>query len=415
MLPTSHRIPITSLEEVPVLTEASLSDSFAAFVSAASRLESTHQQLHTEVARLRVELEERNQALASSLRENERMRALQTQILNALPCGVAVVERESQTIVLLNSEAEKMMGIAERRDWTALPSAMQAMIASKPSQAWRDGDEQQISITSTDASRWIAVRCTTIPGYVGTSAQTLILTLRDTTSQKQAEEQREAARNMVALSEIATVLAHEIRNPLGSMELFADLLCTDSQIGEEGKKWVQCLQAGLRSLSATVNNVLRFHAPGAAPLTRVKLSEAIAAAVEFILPLAKQSGVDVRVEQILGDTEIMGDAASLQQLLLNLACNALRHTAAGGYLDVRSTIESRENGKHAVIEFSDSGSGIAPGDLPHIFEAGFSTDAQRTGLGLAVCQGIMRQHHGEISVQSVLGSGTTFRMEFPIV
>ena len=415
MLPTSHRIPITALNEALVLSETSLSDSFTAFVSAASRLEATHRHLHTEVARLRVELEQRNQALALSLEENERMRMLQTRILNALPCGVAVVEKESQKIVMLNAEAERMMGIPKQVDWACLPSTVQSMIASKPAQAWRDGDEQQFAVTNGESDRWIAVRCTTIPGTVASSDQTLILTLRDTTSQKQAEEQRESARNMVALSEIATVLAHEIRNPLGSLELFANLLCTDVQIAGEAKKWLQCLQAGIRSLSATVNNVLSLHAPGSVPLSRLKLQESIAGAIEFIRPLAIQNGVTVTLDQNLDDCEIMGDVASLQQLLLNLTSNALRHTQSGGQLSVRTAIESQGNSNVAVIELSDDGCGIAPDVLPRIFEAGFSTDPQRTGLGLAVCRRIMRQHHGEITVKSVVGSGTTFRMEFPTI
>jgi len=111
----------------------------------------------------------------------------------------------------------------------------------------------------------------------------------------------------------------------------------------------------------------------------------------------------------------MGDSGGLQQLLLNLTHNAIRHTAAGGTLSVRARIHSGAGKRLAVVEFSDTGSGINPEDLSHIFEAGFSSNRQRTGLGLAVCERIMAQHHGAIAVTSKLGKGSTFRLEFPIL
>jgi signal transduction histidine kinase len=293
------------------------------------------------------------------------------------------------------------------------------MIASGPSQTWRQGDEQQIAIHgSGEEERWVRVRCTSIGGTATKSdaivSPTLILTIRDTTSQKQADEEREASRHMVALAEMATLLAHEIRNPLGSMELFASLLAGDTGLSTDSQKWVQHLQAGVRSLAATVNNVLRFHTPGSAPLVAVKLGDILSNGIEFIRPLAQQGGVTIELEESLGEAEIMGDAGGLQQLLLNLAHNALRHTPSGGSLRVRARIDSRAECRIAVVEFSDTGSGIAPGDLPHIFEAGYSTNRQSTGLGLAVCERIMAQHRGTITATSRLSEGSTFLMELPI-
>jgi two-component system sensor histidine kinase FlrB len=405
----------------PGPADPSLTDAFSAFISAASRLEHSYGQLHEEVAQLRIQLADRNLALATSLEENERMRILHGEILDALPCGVAVVAQNND-VVLLNPEAKRLMGIAEteKPSWSVLPKPIRTMIDSGPSQAWRQGDEQQIEVQSTGGKRWLRVRCTSIDDAAvntgGTLASpTLILTIRDTTSQKQADEEREASRHMVALAEMATLLAHEIRNPLGSLELFASLLASDAGLTEDSEKWVQNIQAGIRSLSATVNNVLRFHTPGASALAEVKLREILNNAVEFIRPLVQQSGLNVTLDETLGDAEIMGDPGGLQQLLLNLTHNAIRHTPAGGRLSVCACIRSLAEKPVAVVEFSDTGNGIDPEDLPHIFEAGFSATRQRTGLGLAVCERIMAQHHGAVAVTSHLGEGSTFRLEFPIL
>jgi signal transduction histidine kinase len=84
-------------------------------------------------------------------------------------------------------------------------------------------------------------------------------------------------------------------------------------------------------------------------------------------------------------------------------------------ISIVATVEAKQSGPIAVIEFSDTGSGIRPEDLPHIFKVGFTTTGQTPGLGLTVCQRIVEQHCGSINVRSQLGQGTTFRMEFPLI
>ena len=119
------------------------------------------------------------------------------------------------------------------------------------------------------------------------------------------------------------------------------------------------------------------------------------------------------VEQV-GGAKILGDANELQQVVLNLAINAFRHSNAGGTLTVSATLPDQNTGGVALIEFSDNGSGIPAEQLPHIFEAGFSTTGQSPGLGLTVCQLLVEQHGGSIRVQSEVGRGTTFSLEFPL-
>jgi signal transduction histidine kinase len=223
------------------------------------------------------------------------------------------------------------------------------------------------------------------------------------------EREREEARRLIALAEMSSVLAHEIRNPLGSMELLAGLLMTSGELGLEQRKWVEHLQAGVRSLSATVNNVLRVHTLGVASMAPLQLGAVLRSAVRFIAPLADQSGIKVWSDQELGNAEINGNTGELQQVILNLALNSFRHTPPGGQVKLRARVEE----KTAVVEFSDTGSGIPAEDLVRIFETGFSTKSDSPGLGLAVCRKIIQQHGGAITARNE--AGATFRMEFPIL
>jgi two-component system sensor histidine kinase FlrB len=393
MLPTSHLAQMNRTLIAGFNTEPVLADAFAAFTAAAGRLEGSYQQLQGEVARLREELEERNAALGSSLAEKERMRAGLSRILEALPSGVIVLESNGE-IGFVNPEARRMLG-------DELP-ALLPRVGRKPN------DEQEFCVGPETKKRWIVVR--TAEASTRDKNQ-LVLIVRDVTAQREMDREREEARRLLALAEMSTVLAHEIRNPLGSMELLAGLLTQSGDLGTEQRQWVEHLQAGVRSLSATVNNVLRVHSLGMAALAPLQLVPVLRSAVRFVAPLAEQSGIKVWTDLELGNAEINGNPGELQQIFLNLALNSFRHTSAGGQVKVRARVEN----KTVVIEFSDTGAGIAPENLPKIFETGFSTKTDSPGLGLAVCHKIVKQHGGTITVHSEPGTGTAFRMEFPIL
>lgn len=394
-----------------------LAHAFSEFIGAANRLEDSHRRLHGEVVQLRLELEERNLALASSLAENERMRIALRQILDALPCGVAVVEVPSERIVLLNPEGSRLLDLprGEPKVGERFPEWMQKSIAAAGKETTKEGFEQEIDVNKDGKSCWLAIRYSRMPNAAaGIELSQVIMIVRDVTAQKNAEQYREAARNSFALTEMSTVLAHEIRNPLGSLELLIRCVAEDPGLNDESKECVEHLQVGVRSLSATVNNVLRFHAPGAAPLRPLQLAPVIKNSIEFVRPLAKEQNVRLMFQECTDAAEIAADSEGLKQVMLNLLCNALRHTASGGEITVTSKLESRSGHRIAAIEVMDTGTGISAEVLPQIFEAGFTTTGS-SGLGLAVCRHIIEQHGGAIRAQSELGMGSTFQVEIPVL
>jgi signal transduction histidine kinase len=405
--------------EASHVAESYLADSFTAFIGAANRLEDTHRQLHAEVAELRRQLEERNRALASSMAETERMRATLRQILDTLPCGVAVLEVQNEEVILLNPEARMLLGVPESAGWHDLPKWLQTSVRTVGRTSWVDGCEQELKLEKDNRELCIALRYSrmTCPESETRTAASLplVLILRDVTAHKNAEQQREQSRNVIALAEMATVLAHEIRNPLASLELLTSCLDGDPGLNEESHRCIQYLRAGVRSLSATVSNVLCFHNPGTQQLYPLQLGRVLTDSVEFIRPLAQQRGVKLTLREDLNYAEIAGDSNALRQLILNLACNALRHTPTGGDITVTARVEDKSLEATAVIAFADTGSGICSDDLPHIFNAGFTTTGQTPGLGLTVCRRIVEQHRGTIEVHSQVGMGTTFRVEFPVL
>src|SRR5271157_3745544 len=393
--------------------EHPLARAFASFTEAAGSLERTYGQLQGQVAHLRQELEGTNRDLATSLEENHRMRERLRRILEGLPCGVLVIEAGDR-IATLNPEAARLVG-GRFETAGALPAALLAAL----DQARRTGEEPELPLLNLDPSSghtgepvWVAIRHAWLeqsPAHA-----TSVYILRDVSEAKKLEQDREHLRRQQALVEMSALLAHEIRNPLGSLELFAGLLA-EANLEGESRRWIEHVQAGLRTLSATVNNVLHLHNTPQPELARTDAGQLLDWAYDFLLPLAKQARVEMQVINGLNGVSIQADRHRLEQVLLNLALNAFRFMPGGGWLSLRGVdCASKGSGGDGVeIAVRDTGPGIAPDDLPRIFEAGFSTRAGSSGLGLAVCRRILEQHGGSISVESRPGYGATFRFRLP--
>jgi signal transduction histidine kinase len=390
---------------VVALDERSLSRAFASFTEAAASLERSYVQLQAEVGRLRHELEDTNRDLASSLEENHRMRQHLDRILQGLPCGVLVTEADGHVSVA-NPEAQRLLGTVIN---SAHDLALPLWIRDLLDRTLGDRSEVEYHCGSPEAE-WITARRAQLSAEEGGSS---IFILQDVSGLKRFEREHEELSRRQALAEMSALLAHEIRNPLGSLELFAGLLA-ESDLEEEERTWVGHLQAGLRTLASTVNNVLHFHSqplPGLAP---TDLGRWLRSTHDFLRPLAQRAQVRQELRQELDGVLVAADRHRLEQVLLNLALNAFRFMAGGGVLKICGSVSSREQAPRAAVEVSDTGPGIAAEDRERIFHPGFTTCAGSPGLGLAVCKTIMEQHGGTITVDSAPGHGTTFRLEFPL-
>ena len=258
-------------------------------------------------------------------------------------------------------------------------------------------------------AEWVAIRHAWLEQ--NQARATSVFILRDVSEAKKLEHEREQLRRQQALVEVSALLAHEIRNPLGSLELFAGLLA-EANLEGESRSWIEHVQAGLRTLSSTVNNVLHLHNTPRPELAETDAGELLDWAYGFLLPLAKQARVEMQVINGLNGIAIHADRHRLEQVLLNLALNAFGFMPGGGWLSIQGVDDTLKDNTVEII-VRDTGPGIVPEDLLRIFEAGFSTRAGSSGLGLAVCKRIFEQHGGSISAESRYGHGATFRLRLP--
>ena len=417
MLPSSHAVPINNAGVVSMHSPELLADAFSEFISASALLEASYRDLQQEVAQLGFELAERNAALTRSLAENDRMRAALQRIIDSMPCGVLVLDT-ADAIVMINPEGRRLLdlGSAHVRNLHEL-SAFSRIDFEYLAAGQEDRLDSEFCLSSAAGKRWLAIgnrKLSTSVASRDSEGQRAPLQsvwiLRDITASKQAEQEREAARNSMALAEMSTILAHEIRNPLASMELFAGLIAEDPA---QTAQWVSHLRAGIRQLSGTVNNVLSIQSGGNPHRGPVDLTACLQRGVEFVQPIAEQAGVSLAFDGGDESLTILGNENVLRQIILNLICNAIRHTPAGGKIDVTLSSASHEGVIRALVDIIDTGCGIPAHLLANIFDVGFSVSGDTSGLGLAVCKRLMMQHGGEIRVSSRLNAGSTFQLEFP--
>jgi signal transduction histidine kinase len=390
-----------------------LASAFLTFTKAAQSLEQSYAQLQMEVSQLHQELRSANSELDSSLQENSRVRGYLSHVLESLPCGVLAISRENR-IQKINPQARTLLGIpseiVEGAEWY-LPSSLVALFPEdlEPSTAeseWCPTDEHDDHV--------LGVSRTTINASKDEVGETIWI-FRDITEQKRVAKEREASRRRHALANVAAVLAHEIRNPLASMELFTSLLDEATTDLRETRPWINHLQAGLRSLSATVNNVLEFHGSVVPQLLPIDLDRVLSDTIEFLRPIAQQRGQRIEFHNSIGRTTIQGDPNRLRQVFLNLSLNAFRSMLTCGTLKVRLGTSVEEAETLIRVDFQDEGRGIPAELQERIFQPGFSSTPGSPGLGLSVCRQVITQHGGHIDVESQMNQGAKFTVLLPKV
>jgi two-component system sensor histidine kinase FlrB len=394
--------------------EQFLLQAFSSFAEAANSLERSYGRLRAEVTRLSKDLEESNSGLVRSLEENRRMRQHLNRVVAGLPCGVLVVA-DGGEISDVNPEGRRLLGMNERgpseivgesiSSFSSLRGELRELLERSRRE---DGELEQRICAGSGPAFWLAARCAAVPDSVPGSS---VFILRDVSESKRLEAAQVEFRRQQALAEMSTVLAHEVRNPLGSLELFAGLLA-ETELSVECHKWVEHIQVGLRTLAATVNNVLHVHSPRPSEPALVDLGPLLDWARDFFAPLARQSRVQMVLRNRLAGTVLGADRHGLEQVLSNVVLNALHAMPGGGLIELAG--HAIRQGRAVSISITDTGPGIRTEYLESVFEPGFSTRAGSPGLGLAVCRKIVEQHGGTIVATSRPAAGATVTLTFPL-
>ncbi len=226
----------------------------------------------------------------------------------------------------------------------------------------------------------------------------------------QTEEQLRRADRLSALGELSASMAHEIRNPLGSIKGAVEILKDDYQEEEAKYEFIQILLKETDRLNRIVQEFLGFASPKQPELQPADMNEAIESVLTLTTQEARKAGVKVekRLDPAIGRRSL--DAGLLKQAFLNLVLNAIQAMPDGGVL----TVESGIKGGTIEVMISDTGIGIPEENRKKLFSPFFTTKKNGTGLGLAITYRIIENHRGSIDVVSGPGKGTRFTVRIPV-
>ena len=280
------------------------------------------------------------------------------------------------------------------------------------------------------SAMWIALNTRAVYGTSGT----LLYyegTVEAITARKQAEEalrlkseevtvmsqQLWQAAKLATVGELAASIAHELNNPLATVSLRVESLLAQVPKHDPKRRALEVIDQEVERMGHLVANLLQFSRRNQPQISTVNVREEIIHTLDLISHHLRNRRIRV-VREFAPDVPMMhADRELLRQLFLNLLTNASDAMPQDGTLTVRAVAGVLESGAPGVVmEFIDTGVGIAPADLPKVLEPFFTTkpEGQGTGLGLPICRRIVQGHHGTFNIVSDVGQGTTVRIVLPI-
>ena len=241
------------------------------------------------------------------------------------------------------------------------------------------------------------------------------LSLEDVTFPALMEVHLDRSKRFAAMQEMAEAMSQELKNPLGSLELYASILKRELAGDPDNERVAARMLGAVRTMHHLLDNFVTF---SGFPLPRMMALDMVAVlkkSMEALREMAGEHGIllESRIEQ--EEAFLLGDQTLLGQLLLNLGLNAIESMPVGGSfsLGLKTLQPDREHGALVEIRVQDRGMGIAPENMQKIFDPFFSTKGLNRGLGLAISHSIAEAHHGLIEVESEPGRGATFRVLLP--
>jgi two-component system, NtrC family, sensor kinase len=238
-------------------------------------------------------------------------------------------------------------------------------------------------------------------------------------------DQLRHADRLATVGKLASGVAHELGTPINVVSVRANAIASGGMSVEETGQYARAIVAAAQRMTKIIQQLLQFARRRGAHKALHDLRELTKEAVELLRPLADKSGVIFETAGDATDAGVLADAAQIQQVVTNLAMNAIQAMPHGGTITFDLCFKRAEpppdvGGEEAdylCLRVQDTGGGISPDALTHVFEPFFTTKdvGEGTGLGLAVSYGIVRDHGGFIAVQSKVGEGTVFTVFLPRV
>jgi two-component system, sporulation sensor kinase E len=337
-------------------------------------------------------------------------------IFHAIQEGIVVLDGKSR-ISYANRATEKLLGVPmEKANGQPISRYLRDVewdrVLNLEEEEWARLVSREIELTYPE-HRFIDFYVVPL-AFVNKGEEGAVVILRDVTREREHQASTVESEKLQALTLLAAGVAHEIGNPLNSLNIHLQLMQRElAQTAMEGHEGLsELLDVAVQEvarLDAIIHQFLRAIRPTQPQMEPVNVKDLLAESFRVLGQEIKNRGILVESEHEDGVPQLNVDRGQIKQAFFNIIKNAMEAMQDGGLLKVHTYLEDRFIG----ISFQDNGPGIAPDQLGSIFEAYHTTKKEGTGLGLMIVQRIVREHGGQIAVDSQPGQGTTFTVFLP--
>jgi two-component system nitrogen regulation sensor histidine kinase GlnL len=250
------------------------------------------------------------------------------------------------------------------------------------------------------------------------------LFFKDLTKVEQIEERERLRDRLAALGEMAAAIAHEVKNPLASIEVMAGVMKRQLADQTEALETLDDIIKEAKMANAIVVEVLEFVRPIQLQVERVPLEDVLKDSITLAEGKRRRGAVSIETAIDPDVPDLLADSHQLRQLFSNLLANAFEALGGEGHVEIRASLLPADDEPHpgveadppqVAVEIRDNGPGMSADDLERIFSPFFTTKPQGTGLGLAIVRKVVDAHEGRIDAVSAPGRGATFRVTLPVV
>ena len=396
-------------------TERRLIDAAAAQSSLAAHICSLYQAARETSLSLAKEVEKRTA-------ETEAQKRLIEAIVDSLPLSLYAIDREYRVVAWNRNRELGELGIPRgsvlgKNVFEVLTRQPRDMLEEEFERVFENGEiermEQENPTPKGDIRHWVISK---IPMWADNTGKVshVITVGEEVTDRVEANRAIARAEKLAAVGRLAAGVVHEINNPLATISACAESLEARVNEGafdgssslEDLREYLGLIRSEAFRCKSITMGLLDFSRTRTSDHVTIDLADVIRSAVRLLSHQKRSPFVDFEVELAHDLLPVSGDPGQLQQAVIALATNALDAMGDSGTL----TIRGRNEDDKVVVEISDTGVGISQENLAKIFEPFFTTKevGRGTGLGLAVCYGILTEHGGTLDVQSTVGAGTTF-------
>ncbi len=242
---------------------------------------------------------------------------------------------------------------------------------------------------------------------------------RDISEKKEIEIRMHRMDKLASLGQLASGLAHEIKNPLAGIGSAIQVLFSGIQVDNARKEMVKEILNQVHRLDGTLKTLLSFARPGQPKLSPSDLNEVIEAVLFLVSQQTKKQNIEIQLHFPKSLPKVKIDPQQIQQSVLNVVLNGIEAMPSGGTLTVAAKEKtgidpSKKEKVYVSLMISDTGTGIPEATMTQIFNPFYTTKPSGTGLGLSITQRIIEQHNGKIGVKSEAGKGTSFTIDLPV-